>query len=466
MTSFKKNIKATEEQDLAKYGKNFQVKLLALLIKDRSFALSILPIVKDAYFQDIYCRNVFSCINEYVKLYPNSTPSFDNIQIMLENKGEDKKLYEKVLESCETIELDDRDFVIDNTRNFCFTKHALIENEKVVEALKRGEFENAKKISIEAFRYDGKEKAKIYDLDEDYNIIFEEDEMRSPIEGTFPTFNKNSKGGPGTGDLCIVVAPSNFGKTNYLIATARHAISTGKNVAYFSYEMGGGAILSKYIAGLLDIKQEELKFNRKEIDAKMKEKGYGRLRVIEDNPSNALIPTIKAKIEYLKSTGFFTDLIIIDGLNQLKLVKGQWAVDNNDKYETLTEDLRELCREMGVPGYASWQSNRSGFAAELGDIQSVGKAIEVFQKADQLIFFTQPPELQARDECIAYLLKNRLGKKQIAILVAYDPNKGIFIEKEELNPLVFLSSREKERTGTTATKTREKLSAGLYDKSK
>lgn len=459
---FKKNTLIEEAIDLSKYGKDFQVKLLSLLIKDRPFTFSILPIIKDLYFADIYFRNVFTCISEYVTQY-NSTPNFDNIRILLKAKGEKTEVYDSILKSIENIGLEDRDFVIDNTRKFCFTKHALLEQEKVTEALKRGEFENAKKISIDSFRFAGDDGAKIYDLETQYEIIFEEEKMRSPVQSPFPTFNRNSKGGPGAGDIVIIVAPSNFGKTAYTTAVARHANFTGKNVAYFSYEMGGGAIFSRYIAGLLDIKQEDLKFNKEKIDEKMKSKGYGLLRVIEDKSSNANIPTIKNHIEYLKSTGFFTDLIIIDGLNQMKLTKGQWSIDNNDKYEQLTEGVKDLLRELEIPGYATWQGNRSSFASEIGNVEGVGKAIEVFQKADQLIFFTQTPEQRAADECIAMMLKNRLGKKDIALLCYYEPNKGIFIEKEELNPLVFLSAKAKERTVTTVAGVREKLRTGLFD---
>ena len=462
-TGFKKNTIIETSTDLSKYGKDFQVKLLSLLIKDRPFALSILPIIKDAYFTDIYLRNIFSCINSYVTRY-NSTPSFDNVKILLQDSGEKTIAYEKLLKTIEDIGLEDRNFVIDNTRNFCFTKYALLEQEKVIECLKRGEFENAKKISIESFKFSGDETAKIYDLHENYSIVFEEEKMRAPVPCPLQTFNNKSKGGPGAGDLVLVVAQSNFGKTAYITAVARHANFIGKNVVYFSYEMGGGAIFSRYLAGLLDVKQEELKFNKKELDGRMKEKGLGLLRVIEDKSSNANIPCIKSHIEYLKSTGFFTDLIIIDGLNQMKLVKGQWSVDNNDKYEQLAEGLKDFFKEMDCPGYATWQGNRSSWAEDLGSVNGIGKAIEVFQKADMLIFFTQPPEMKTRQECIAYMLKNRHGDKEIAILVHYDPNKGIFIEKEELNPLVFLSTKAKQKVASTVNTVREKLSTGLYDK--
>jgi hypothetical protein len=96
----------------------------------------------------------------------------------------------------------------------------------------------------------------------------------------------------------------------------------------------------------------------------------------------------------------------------------------------------------------------------------VGKAIEVFQKADQVIFFTQTPEQRTTEECVAMLLKNRLGEKDIALLCHYNPNKCIFTEKERLNPIVFMSTKARERTAGTVASVRDKLRTGLFDSAK
>lgn len=464
--AFKTNNIVKEATDLSKYGKDFQIKVLALLLKDKPFALSILPIVKDIYFTDVYLRSVFSAIKHYVSEFPGSVPTIDNVNIILQDGGENPKLYNKILGSIDAISLEDRDFVIKYTRDFCFTKHALIENEKILIALKEGNFELAKKISIESFKFSGDDTAKYYDVAVDYEKIFEEDRLRAPVPMPLKTFNDNTKGGPGAGDLGLIIAPSNFGKSAALQAFTRHANLLGKNVVYFSYEMDGTAIMSRYISGLVDIPQEELRFNRELVDEKMKMKNLGLCRIIKDKSSNATIPIIKNTIDQLKSTGFFTDLIIVDGLNQLKLTPGQWAKDDNAKYEILTEDLRDLCSELEIPGWAAWQTNRGGFGNSLNDIQTIGKAIEVFQKADLVITFAQTPEQKIAGECIAYLLKNRHGKNELALLCDYDPNKGLFIEKGIVNPLVLASDTEKRAIGNSVNKVREKLQTGLYDKKK
>ena len=109
-------------------------------------------------------------------------------------------------------------------------------------------------------------------------------------------------------------------------------------------------------------------------------------------------------------------------------------------------------------------THNSGFNSELNDVTTIGKAIEVFQKADLVITFSQTAVLKERMECIAYLLKNRLGKKEIALLVHYDPGKVLFIEKELINPLIFMSDEKKKVTNNTISTTRERLRVGDFNK--
>jgi hypothetical protein len=463
MAGFKSNTVIQEAKDFSKYGKDFQVKFLALLIKDRPFSFSIFPIVKDIYFSDIYLRTIYSCVKEYIETY-HTTPTFDNLKISLQAKGEKLAVYESLLNTIDTIGLEDRDFVITNARDFCFTKHALVEKEKELIALKEGNFSLAKKISIEAYQHAGLETARIIDLKKDLKLVNQVSKMRTPMPLMFETFNNNSKGGISAGEICIIVAPSNFGKSNFLVSVARHLNFVGKNVVFFSYEMSAESLVDKYGAGLLDVNQNEIKNYERELAERLSDSSLGGLKIVEDKASNATLASITTQIEYLKSTGFFADAIIIDGLNQLKLPQGVRAKDDNEKYELLTEGLKDSCKELELPAWACWQTNRSGFSQDINGVESIGKAIEVFQKADQVITFSQPSEMKDRGECIAYLLKNRLGLKEIALACYYDPGKVLFVEKEVVNARVLMDDKEKKKVSATANNMREKLKTGIFDK--
>ena len=452
---FKTNNLIRESKDLSVYGKDFQIKLMSLLIKDRAFTYSILPIIRDDYFSDIYLRFIFLALKEYIEEY-HSSPTFENLKILLQNKGENIKTYNKLLETIETIELTDREFVIKNTRNFCFTKHALVENEKIVLALKDGKFDEAKRISLECYNHSGHGGARIVDMKKEIGKIHDNERLRAPIPLMFKTYNDNMKGGIGAGDVGIIVAPSNFGKSNILAAIARHTNVLNKNVVYFSYEETAEALMERYISGLIDVKRDDLRIHKKEILERI-ESIQANLKIIEDKASKATLASIKSHLEYLKSIGFFPDLILIDGLNQLKLPKGVRAKDDNEKYEILVEDLKEFCKEEQIPCWAVFQTNRAGFASSINDVTTIGRAIEVVQKADIVITFAQTPEMYEKLECVAFLLKNRLGKKEITLSVNYDPAKALFVEGELLNARIMMSDKEKQQTKNSVNRIREKV---------
>jgi len=465
---FTKIIQGTDENliyggDLSKYGKDFQIKLLALLIKDRVFSISILPIIKHEYFSDIYLKKIFNAIQEYITEYPSSTPSIDNLKILLQNKKEKIQTYQSILENINTIDLGDRDFVINNARRFCFSKHALAENDKIKILLEEGKFEEAQKISIDSFKFSGLSTRKIYDLKADYEKIYQDDVLHRPVPLPFESFNKISKGGPGSGNLIISVAFSNFGKTAALTAYARHANLLGKNVAFFSFEIGGVDIIRRYIAGLTEEKQENLKYQKSKVKERIVDENLGNFRLIEERATLATVDNIKNDLEYLKSTGFFPDVIMVDSLNQLK-VTGKKPNDNNEKFEKLSEELRDLANEYGIPVHTVFQTNRSGAKSELNDTDTIGKAIEPFQVADMVWTFTQPPECLSKGTCLIYLIKNRLGPKGIVIEAEYDPNMGLFKEIGDVSEILLLNDKDKKQVKSSVLKTMDKLKSGEFDK--
>ena len=450
-------------EDLSNYGREFQMKLLNLLIRDRIFSFGIMPIIKNEYITDIYLRKIFIALQKYIEKY-HSLPAFDNIRILLEDAGEKMGVYDKILKDIEKVSLEDRDFVIDNVRKFCFSRFALNENDKIREALLANDFEKAKSISTEAFKFSGLDTTKMYNLKKDYEMVFNEEELHNPIPTPFKTFNDNMKGGPGAGNLVIMVAESNFGKSNALIAFSRHANFMNKNVVFFSFEIGGSDMLRRHLAGLNDLRQEEVKHNRNVIEMRLKDENLGEFILIEERATNARIAVIKNHLEYLKSTGSFPDMICIDALNQLKLPIGMRVDSDNQKFEYLAEELRDLANEYQLPVFTVMQTNRSGFGSEINDVQAIGKAIEPFQVADLLITFSQTRKMADENKCYALLLKNRLGKKFICLECFYDPNKCVFGELAVVNDLLLLSNSAKDKINKTATNTVARLRAGDFDK--
>src|SRR6185369_237026 len=259
-----------------------------------------------------------------------------------------------------------------------------------------------------------------------------------------------SKGGPGAGNLVIFVASSNFGKTAWCTACARHANSLGKNVVFFSFEIGGIDIIKRYISGAVGLKQEELKYNQERVKTAVIDSTLGNFKLVEERATNANVEQIRITLEYLKSTGFFPDEVYVDSINQIKT--NTWRdKDDNQRFEYVCEELRDLSNDYEVPIISPMQTNRQGFNSEVGDVSQIGKAIEPFQVADMLIIASQTETMFAENRCVLLLLKNRLGPRNIVIECSYDPNMGLFKELKEVPELLLLKDKEKKQLGQAAS---------------
>lgn len=450
--------------DFSEYGREFQKKFLALLIKDRIFAFSIIPITKNEYFSDIYYKKIFLQIAIYTSTY-SSCPSTENLLIIFkESGGENIKMLEKLLEEINEVSLEDRDFVVTKAREFCFAKHALLEQDKVRKLLMEGKFIEAKAVSLDSFKYNGDFGARVYDLKRDYRMIFDESKVHKPIPTLYPTFNDNMQGGPGSGNLVIMVAPSNFGKTMALIAMARHANLAGKTVIFFSFEIGGIDIIRRHLAGIFKVEQHDLKNNRSMIELKMEDESMGNFILVEEKATTARISTMKTHIEQFKAIGIFPDMICVDSLNQLKLPIGMRYEGDNQKFEYLAEELRDLAKDEDCPLWTVYQTNRSGFEAELNDEKNIGKAIEPLQVADVLITYSQPKHMVATNRCLAFCVKNRLGRKYIILECHYDPSMCLFEEIAVVDEILLMTDEQKKMASSSAKNVLGKLKAGEFDK--
>lgn len=432
------------KSDLKEYGNEFQLKLIKIIITDKAFAYKIIDILKSNYFSDIYIRRIYDVVRAYILEY-NRSPSLDNVSIVLKDQVDDMKKYDSLIKKIGVLELFDREFVMDNTHKFCFQRHAVSEMEKVSNAIKLNEFDKAQNLAFELFKFNTNETTKIYSLKKDFDMVFDEDKLINPQPTIFPTFNDNMQGGPGAGKLVIAVAPSNFGKTNYLVATARKLNEEGKKVVLFTFEIGGAEIFRRHLAGLTNTKQAFVKDKKEEIIKLVGSDSLGEFVLVEEKATRARISTIVHNLNLLKSQGFTPDVILVDSLNQLKLPEGMRYEGDNRMFEYLAEELRDLAKEEMLPLHCVFQGNRSSFKTEVNDEQSIGKAIEPFQVADVLFFFSQTPEMIKRGVCNTNLLKNRLGKKNILLECKYDPDMCVFEEIGEINQELMMTEEQKHK---------------------
>lgn len=200
-------------------------------------------------------------------------------------------------------------------------------------------------------------------------------------------------GGYMPGDLIIIAARPAMGKSGLALCEAVNMVKQGKQVAFFSLEMGGGQLIDRLLASETDIYLQ--RFKMADMDdrhiAKLTEcrkQWSGRGLHIFDNVYS--LNGIRAHCRRLKETTGL-DAIYVD---YIQLVENRVAGGNREQEVAgVSRSFKQMARAHGCPVIALAQLNRSVETRggtkrpNLSDLRESG-AIE--QDADMVQFLYRP----------------------------------------------------------------------------
>ena len=256
------------------------------------------------------------------------------------------------------------------------------------------------------------------------------------------------------GSLNILAARPAMGKTALAINMAVNVAANNKTVVFFSLEMTKDEINTRLLSAAMNkplseiLKSKNLsEADRKQIDqALIKLSNYP---IYLDDTSNLSPQAMKATLQQLISSGNQPRLIIVDYL-QLMTMKSMAGRSKYEEVTAISNGLKRLAKELGVPIIALAQVNRdlakrNDHTPQLADIKDSG-AIE--QDADTVMFVDRPdyygdnnktPGPETKNDnmevkpAYIYLSKNRHGKTG-KDSVWWIPYKTLFYEADEKDP--------------------------------
>ena len=201
-----------DDSKLTSFGKNFQSKVIALLLVDAKFLQTVYDIISPDIFDSDGNSWIVSYIISHYEKYM-VIPTLDVLKIEI-NKIEDDILQASVIDHLKSAwknrESQDLKYISDELIIFCKNqalKNAIIES---VDLLELQDYDGIKSVIDNAMKA-GEQR----DMGHDYIIGFEERLSRSARD-TLPTswiaINDLMDGGLGNGELGIIVAPAGIGK--------------------------------------------------------------------------------------------------------------------------------------------------------------------------------------------------------------------------------------------------------------
>jgi len=221
-------------------------------------------------------------------------------------------------------------------------------------------------------------------------------------------------GGYRSGGMYVIAARPGVGKTMFALQNAFDLAENG-GVMFFSLEMGRGELVKRLMASQASVFAESIAgANLGERDFKAiasKRTNFQRKLVIEDKPG---LNVNKIRAAYRRANRETQiNAIVIDYLGLMSDIKR--SSSRYEKVTNISNDLKQLPRELEVPIIALHQLNRevesrSDPRPNLSDLRDSG-AIE--QDADVVMLMHREHDIQGKmkNELFMYVAKNRHGKQ-------------------------------------------------------
>lgn len=340
-----------------------------------------------------------------------------------QKKSELKKLYQECILDMSDIDLSDREYIIDSLIDF--GKRAAMER-AIWDSVTELESDTPDYAKINAHVEDAQKVGQdISDLGTDYFSDAQKrmEEYAKGEDGVrrIPTglsgMDKVMSGGLGDGELGVVIAPPNRGKSFALTNIGAGALLEGLNVAHFTLEMPERQVSKRYDNRLLKKNTDYLKANSsKALKALMNMQKHvkGELHIKKYRTNECDINTLRSYLTRLyMEKGFKPDLIIIDYAD-LMTPRRTYA-DKRFELESVYLDLRDLGDEYSCPVWTASQANRGALDKKVITIADLAEAFNKANIADFMVALCQTVEEKEDGIMRWHVAKQRDGEANITM---------------------------------------------------
>jgi archaellum biogenesis ATPase FlaH len=422
------------------FSESFQSKILALMARDKVFYITFREVLKPKFLrkdihidmariiQEHYEREADRSTKKGTEVNPPTTEVlWEEVRKLTSNnklKAKIKDQYEDCIFDIYEADLSDAEYIKDNV--IAFGRRSAIEQAiwDSVGLLEKGSPEDFNKIEDlvgKALRI-GED---IGDLGTDYYSNAQEriENYREGTDGVrrIPTgiggVDKILHGGLGGGELGVVIAPPNRGKSIALINIGAGAILEGYNVVHFTLEMPEKQVTKRYDQRLMGKSFEYMKENPDKIlkaIMNMQKTKRGQLFVKKYKTNDCTVHTMRSYLTRLwMEKGIKPDVIIVD-YGDLVQPRRTYS-DKRFELESVYLDLRDLAAEYDCPVWTASQANRGALDKKVITIGDLAEAFNKANIADFMMALCQTTEEKEDGEMRIYISKHRDGEANLTI---------------------------------------------------
>lgn len=409
---------------------SFQIKLLAYLCLDETYARIVLSYLREDYFTTLLTKTLFTIIHDYYTKYKQA-PTISVLECEL---ADNPPLPEEMLDLRDFLStvrvgvIPEKEWIKDNFKQFVQSQQLKLTLSHNTESIDAGNFD----VLVHALR---KEETDLSVIDQN------EPRLTFSLQNLKELYD--SQGGMKTGislidvyvggimkkELMMLLADTNVGKSLLLCAIGGNLVKNQYRVLHVSLEMSIARTLIRYYATLSDPTDKILYNNILAFDpeeavfnyiTELKRKYEGYLFVEELPTGKGSIGNLYTLIDRYKPI----DVMIVDYLDLLQPLTKREA--RRFELADLSIALRGLGVETALGVLSATQTSRLASGKRIVGKELVAEDYEKIRVSDSVIGMGQSKEDALKHEVVLYLTKSRNTERDKAERYFIDFNRMQF----------------------------------------
>jgi len=444
---------------LSQYGLPFQLKVLNILLTNKSFILNIRDTISPEYFDNQSLQWIVSQTLKYFDKY-HTSPTLEALQIEVKKLDNDvlKTAVIDQLKEAYKLSSNDLKYVEEEFSTFCKNqqlKQALLSS---VELLNSGMYDDIR-ILVDSALKAGQEKNIGHEYNKDVESRYRND-IRNFVPTPWPVFNELLVGGLGNGDFGLIFGSPGGGKSWSLVALGGQAVKLGYNVVHYTLELSEGYVGKRYDSFFTGVPVNNIDNHREEVEKAVSEL-EAKLIIKEFPTGRATIQTIESHVQRLKDMGMEPDLIIIDYVDLLRSKRN--SKERKDEIDDVYIATKGLARQLGVPIWSVSQVNRAGAKDDIIEGDKAAGSYDKIMITDFAVSLSRKRQDKVNGTGRFHIMKNRYGMDGLTFGAKIDTSTGHIKIDDSVMSDDEISKLSKQSEGDFDTLDRQLLSKKFFE---
>lgn len=420
------------------YGERFQLKLLALAVRDPKFLTCYFDVFKSHFFSYRTMVQIARITSDHFTKYRKPPTKHDLLDLVAEHiqkygagEGMTPEMYIATIEHTFNEDIGDLDFVRDRAIKFAQRQALLHATSEIANMLLHGDdqvVDKAREKMERALRV-GFGIAELgldfFEHSHEIPYLINSSNEYNPgrrVLSPWPLVNQCLNGGLGAGQIGFFIGAPASGKSTLLCDWGAAAIEQGIPVIHFTHELNEADLALKYAARLTGLPMAEVQAETDEYKRRVAEVSrYARFLHIKFFPPGvATVGTLRAYTSKLTAMKEVTPGLIISDYVEKLAPTGQTSDNTDLTVGRLCGQLVQLASEYSCPVLTAAQFNRSGAYRSDAGSEFIGHSFRQVAIADFIACIQQDRYMKQMGRMKLYIDKVRRGTDQVEVPLTVD----------------------------------------------